>query len=130
VSGEGLGIKLPYTRSNKEGYFAQVETELDKARTNLMMLLMTSKGERPMMPTYGSDLKKLLFSQNIEGAVDIEFEDAVVNATSIWMKSVAITDVNVSRDPINNPYQAEIKVTFELTNIPDSEQELDLQIEV
>tara|TARA_B110000305_G_C19181620_1_gene512284 strand:+ start:29 stop:421 length:393 start_codon:yes stop_codon:yes gene_type:complete len=130
MSGDGLGIKLPYTRSNKDGYFAQVETELDKARTNLMMLLMTSKGERPMMPTYGSDLKKLLFSQNIEGAVDIEFEDAVVDATATWMKSVVITDVKINRDPINNPYQAEIKVTFELTNLPDSEQELDLQIEV
>ena len=46
------------------------------------------------------------------------------------MKSVAITSVKIERDPINNPYQAEIKVTFELTNLPDSEQELDLQIEV
>ena len=71
MSGDGLGIKLPYTRSEKEGYFAQVETELDRAQVNLTMLLMTSKGERPMMPTYGSDLKKLLFSQNTEGAVQI-----------------------------------------------------------
>jgi phage baseplate assembly protein W len=130
VSGDGLGIKLPYTRSEKEGYFAQVETELDRAQVNLTMLLMTSKGERPMMPTYGSDLKKLLFSQNTEGAVDIQFEDAIVDATGTWMKSVIITDVVIDRDPVNNPYQAEIKVKFELTNLPDSEQELDLQIEI
>ena len=130
MSGDGLGIKLPYTRSEKEGYFAQVETELDRAQVNLTMLLMTSKGERPMMPTYGSDLKKLLFSQNTEGAVDIQFEDAIVDATGTWMKSVIITDVVIDRDPVNNPYQAEIKVKFELTNLPDSEQELDLQIEI
>lgn len=130
MSGSGLGIKLPYTRSEKEGYFAQVETELDRARVNLTMLLMTSKGERPMMPTYGSDLKKLLFSQNTEGAVDIQFEDAIVDATGTWMKGVIITDVVIDRDPVNNPYQAEIKVKFELTNLPDSEQELDLQIEI
>ena len=130
MSGDGLGITLPYTRSEKEGYFAQVETELDRARVNLTMLLMTSKGERPMMPTYGSDLKKLLFSQNTEGAVDIQFEDAIVDATGTWMKSVIITDVVIDRDPVNNPYQAEIKVKFELTNLPDSEQELDLQIEI
>ena len=83
-----------------------------------------------MMPTYGSDLKKLLFSQNTEGAVDIQFEDAIVDATGTWMKSVIITDVIIDRDPVNNPYQAEIKVKFELTNLPDSEQELDLQIEI
>lgn len=130
MSGDGLGIQLPYTRSEKEGYFAQVETELDRARVNLTMLLMTSKGERPMMPTYGSDLKKLLFSQNTEGAVDLQFEDAIVDATGTWMKSVIITDVIINRDPVNNPYQAEIKVKFELTNLPDSEQELDLQIEI
>ena len=67
MSGVGLGIKIPYTRDDQFGYFAQVETDLEKARTNLKMLLMTSKGERPMMPTYGSDLKKILFSQNTEG---------------------------------------------------------------
>lgn len=130
MSEVGLGIKIPYTRDDKFGYFAQVETDLEKARTNLKMLLMTSKGERPMMPTYGSDLKKILFSQNTEGAVDLEFEDAVVSATSTWMPSVIITNVGVDRDPINNPYQATIKIQFELSNIPDSEQTIDLQLEI
>ena len=83
-----------------------------------------------MRPTYGSELKKLLFSQNTEGAVDLEFEDAIVEATSIWMPSVIITDVQIDRDLINNPYQAEIKVFWELSNLPDSQMELDLQIEV
>lgn len=128
--GTGLGIFIPYTKSEKDGYFRQVETELERANVNLKMLLMTSKGERPMMPTYGSDLKKLLFSQNTEGAVDLEFEDAIVEATSIWMPSVIITDVQIDRDLINNPYQAEIKVFWELSNLPDSQMELDLQIEV
>lgn len=128
--GTGLGIFIPYTKSEKDGYFRQVETELERAKVNLKMLLMTSKGERPMMPTYGSDLKKLLFSQNTEGAVDLEFEDAIVDATSIWMPSVIITDVQIDRDLINNPYQAEIKVFWELSNLPDSQMELDLQIEV
>ena len=128
--GSGLGISIPYTKSEKDGYFRQVETELERARVNLTMLLMTSKGERPMMPTYGSDLKKLLFSQNTEGAVDLEFEDAVVEATSIWMPSVIITDVQINRDLINNPYQADIKIFWELSNLPDSEMEIDLQIEV
>ena len=128
--GTGLGIFIPYTKSEKDGYFRQVETELERAKVNLKMLLMTSKGERPMMPTYGSDLKKLLFSQNTEGAVDLEFEDAIVEATSIWMPSVIITDVQIDRDLITNPYQAEIKVFWELSNLPDSQMELDLQIEV
>ena len=84
-----------------------------------------------MMPTYGSDLKKILFSQNTEGSVDLEFEDAVISATtSTWMPSVIITNVGVDRDPINNPYQATIKIQFELSNIPDSEQTLDLQLEI
>ena len=130
MSGVGLGIKIPYTRDDQFGYFAQVETDLEKARTNLKMLLMTSKGERPMMPTYGSDLKKILFSQNTEGAVDLEFEDAVISATSTWMPSVIISNVSVDRDPINNPYQATIIIQFELSNIPDSEQTLDLQLEI
>ena len=82
-----------------------------------------------MMPTYGSDLRHLLFSQNTESGSNIELEDAVRNAVAVWMSKVQIDDVFISRDFVNSPYTASISISFSLKTIPDSQQELELTIE-
>ena len=103
---------------------------LERARTNLAFLLMTAKGERPMMPTYGSDLRALLFNPNTPDYVDELFEDAVKDAAETWMSEVNILSVVTTRDLENNPYVATLNITFSLSNIPDSEQELEIKVEV
>ena len=155
ITKQPLGIRIPYRRDNFNGYYEQVTSDMEHARTNLMMLLLTSKGERPMMPTYGSDLRYLLFSQNTESGSYIELEDAVRSAAAVWMPTIQIDDVFIFRDTINNPdvdyryetkngrktassssgdsgispYTANITITFSLKTIPDSQQELELTIE-
>ena len=155
ITKQPLGIRIPYRRDNFNGYYEQVTSDMEHAKTNLMMLLLTSKGERPMMPTYGSDLRHLLFSQNTESGSNIELEDAVRSAVSIWMPTIQVDDVFIFRDTIDtpdleyryetkngrtrgmssggdsgtSPYTANITITFSLKTIPDSQQELELTIE-
>ena len=64
---------------------------------------MTAKGERPMMPTYGSDLRELLFEPNMDDHIDDLFEDSVKEATAVWMPEAMILYVRVERDLINTP---------------------------
>ena len=92
------------------------------------MLLMTAKGERPMMPTYESDLHEVIFENNTEGVPDDLLEDAVKDATDTWMKEVRIVSVISDRDLVNKPETVTLKIKFELTNIPDSRQQLLLDI--
>ena len=121
---------LPYSRGETDGFFAQTYSMLDRARTNLSFLLMTAKGERPMMPTYGSDLRALLFNPNTPDYVDELFEDAVKDAAEIWMSEVNISSVVTTRDLENSPYVAALSITFSLSIIPDSEQTIEITVEV
>ena len=125
-----VGITLPYSRGEGDGFFAQTYSMLERARTNLAFLLMTAKGERPMMPTYGSDLRALLFNPNTPDYVDELFEDAVKDAAETWMSEVNILSVVTTRDLENTPYVATLNIAFSLSNIPDSEQELEIKVEV
>jgi phage baseplate assembly protein W len=122
-----LGIKMPY-RGGGGGYFLQTHSDMERALTNLKMLLMTAKGERPMMPTYGSDLRELLFEPNMEEHTDELFEDAVKETTAVWMPEAIISYVKVERDLINTPNNATLRIGFSVTSIPYSEQILTLEI--
>lgn len=91
---------------------------------------MTAKGERPMMPEYGSDLRSIIFNPNTQDFLDEIIEDAVKDAASTYMKEVIINTVAVKRDLENNPYQATVDINFSINIIPDSEQTINLNIEV
>jgi phage baseplate assembly protein W len=122
-----LGIKLPY-RKGSGGYFVQTHSDMERALTNLKMLLMTARGERPMMPTYGSELREILFEPNMEEHTDELFEDAVRETTSMWMPEVVIKYVKVERDLINTPSAATLHIGFIVSSIPNSDQILTIEI--
>ena len=94
--------------------------------TNLRMLLMTAKGERPMMPSYGSDLREIIFESNTEGYTDDLLDDAVKDAVDSWMPEVNIISVETMREYTTEPNQVTVKIKFSLKAIPDSTQQLTL----
>ena len=81
-----------------------------------------------MMPTYGSDLKKHLFSPNVDEYVDDIFHEAVTSATEMWMSEVTIYEVSVDRNINDYPNQATINISFSIKDIPESQEELTLEI--
>ena len=83
-----------------------------------------------MMPTYGSDLRSIIFSPNTEDFLDEIIEDAIKDASEIWMPEVIIENVKTDRDLENNPYTASIEITFSINIIPDSEQTINITVEV
>ena len=125
-----VGITLPYTRGETDGFFKQTYSLLERAKTNLMFLLLTAKGERPMMPTYGSDLRAIIFNPNTKDFLDEIIEDAIKDATELWMPEVIIENVQTTRDLENNPYTANVEIVFSINIIPDSSQTINLNVEV
>ena len=121
-----LGIKIPYARGQR-GFFDQTYSDIERAHTNLKMLLMTAKGERPMMPTYGSDLRSLLFNP-AETEYDELLKEAVYDATEKWMPEVIITDVEVERNLSTAPNTAILKIKFSINSIPDSYEIMELEV--
>jgi hypothetical protein len=55
-----IGVSLPF---NAEGVFNPTYTSTDQIRANLINFILTNKGERPLNTTYGSDIRKYLFSE-------------------------------------------------------------------
>jgi len=55
-----IGVSLPF---NADGVFNPTYTSTDQMRANLINFILTNKGERPLNATYGSDIRKYLFSE-------------------------------------------------------------------
>jgi len=89
-----IGIALPFGpgRSN----FKLNYTTLDQARTNIVNLLLTDKGERFMQPQFGTNLKRFLFEPNtrdLQALVKTDITDAV----KFWLPYVNLGEVKVTR---------------------------------
>tara|TARA_R110002012_G_scaffold321237_1_gene548276 strand:- start:1016 stop:1423 length:408 start_codon:yes stop_codon:yes gene_type:complete len=64
-----IGVAFPLDDINM---FEGTDTVKEQAKTNLINLLLTNKGERPMLPKYGIGLKKLLFENEIDTELLVE----------------------------------------------------------
>ena len=53
-----VGISIPF---NGGGVFKSTLSTQTQIKSNLINLLLTSKGERPFNPQFGSNFKRLLF---------------------------------------------------------------------
>lgn len=122
-----VGIIMPYN-SGDNGYFEQTYSDMERALINIRMLLQTARGERPMMPTYGSELREILFDPNTEEITNQLFKSAVEEACQMWMPEADIINVTPERNLDEYPNQVVLKITFSLVTIPDSIQTLELEV--
>ena len=109
-----LGLTLPIQRGNS-GYFNQAFTALIQARSSLINLLLTAKGERIFQPTFGCGIHGLVFEQltpEIEGNITSAIQEAV----QIWMPFVILKNIQVAQNiDLNN---IGIVITFGIKTNP------------
>ena len=87
-------VKLPLRRSSLNG-FAMNRTLLNTAKQNLKMLILTSPGERVMVPNYGVGLKNYLFS-NFTPDVIATIQNKIREQVRIYMPAVKINNIIVN----------------------------------
>ena len=73
----GIGIN---TTSNTGGAFAVNYTTLNQAKSNLINLILTKKGERLMQPEFGCDIWRILFEPIINGQIEQRIEASILDA--------------------------------------------------
>lgn len=106
-----IGITLPIQIGNTA--FNQSFTTDEQARSNLLNLLLTEKGERIMQPEFGSGLHKVLFEQNddyIADTITAVIEDEVGK----WLPYIGIDNIDIQ----NNGNQLSVFVVFKVMNKP------------
>jgi len=64
----------------------------DSYSANLLLLLLTQKGERYYMPEYGTNLLKYIFEPNDQLTAN-QVEDEIRNTVSLYLPEIKITSV-------------------------------------
>tara|TARA_B110000285_G_C15085172_1_gene595788 strand:- start:125 stop:556 length:432 start_codon:yes stop_codon:yes gene_type:complete len=109
-----LGIALPFGPGQSS--FKLNYTTLDQAKTNIINLLLTHKGERFMQPDFGTNLRRFLFRQNTESLAD-DIRDDLSEAIKFWLPYVKAESIDIDRSVQNiEQYTIHISITFSVTN--------------
>lgn len=111
---KALGILLPLRRGNT-GYFNQGRDLLTQAKSNLINLILTKKGERVMQPDFGCDVHRLVFEAITDDNL-ANIKGSIQSAVKTWLPYLEITDVKITKDEDHNTVYAVLK--FGLTNNP------------
>jgi len=109
-----IGIALPFGsgRSN----FKLNYTTLDQARTNIVNLLLTHKGERYMQPDFGTNLRRFVFRPNTK-SLESDIKRELLNAIKFWLPFVNIDSINVDRNIQNiDQYIINVSITFSVVD--------------
>ena len=109
----GLGVFLPFNGSH--GLFTTTYTTRDQAVSNLKNLLLTVKGERILLPTFGTDLVRLLFEPNTD-VIKQNVNDVITQPVNYWLPYINIVDITTKtwEDDANLDHTIDIKITFQI----------------
>lgn len=95
-----IGINFPFIESNKGYYLDMTTTDAEDVRASLMHLLLTNKGERFMMPEFGSDLLKYIFEPN--DTITITDLKININTTvSKYIPNLQIDDIIINNSDLS-----------------------------
>ena len=106
----GIGIALPF--GSGVSNFKLNYTTLDQARTNIVNLLLTHKGERFMQPDFGTNLRRFLFQPNTSRLED-EIKAEIQETIAFWLPFVKVQQITVDRSIENiDQYKINVSITF------------------
>jgi hypothetical protein len=111
-----IGVSIPFvgsTISGSDAVFPSTYTSTEQIRSNLINFMLTNKGERYLNPNYGSNLRRYVFQNMIEG--DIPNPNVYPTTNNTNGISTAYADMNIST--LQTALQQEIQNNFPQLNI-------------
>jgi phage baseplate assembly protein W len=81
---------------NAEQWNFNLGTNLDVLRSSVKMLLITTKGERIMQPTYGTLLRRVVFEPSTDSISTI-VQQEITDALALFEPRVALQSFNIQR---------------------------------
>lgn len=113
LSDVAVGITYPFS-SNGGSLFTLNYTTKDQAVSNLKNLLLTRKGERYMLPTFGSRIPDFLFEQITDETL-ASLESSISADIAFWLPYINIVSISVTQNERNANLIA-IKIDFQVGN--------------
>ena len=108
-----VGIRFPF---NNDGVFYSTYTTKEQAKSNLLNLLMTDRGERINELEFGIGIKRLIFEQDIDkDLLKIRIEEGIDR----YIPMIQLTDLKINQ-PLNE-HTVKIILTYRLLSNYDSD---------
>ena len=126
----GLSPKLPLILDKEDGY-ALNKTLKDIVKQNMKNLMLTTPGERIMLPNFGVGIRNFLFSQG--GDIQHELRNKIFSQVETYLPFVEVEGVSfssASEDPAQENIVEEIlyvRIVYRIVPI-DVQEILELSI--
>ena len=120
----GIGPKLPVVVSKSEGCIGPNITLAENTKQNLKNLLLTSPGERVMIPDFGVGIRNFLF-ENESNEVVAELQNRIASQVSTYMPMLTLVDLGVDIEE----HVLNIRVVYGISGILSNDI-LDLSLDV
>lgn len=124
----GYAPRLPLRVDEVDGPYGLITSQVELARQNFKMLLLTIPGERMMNPNYGVGLKQYLFESNTP-ATHAAINDRIVSQVRRYMNYIQLNKIDFSApedSPDLFPYTLSVSINF---SIPSLQTSTTLQID-
>ena len=114
-SSVGVGVEVPFTG---KAVFNTTYTTREAIKSNIVNYFLTNKGERYLNPTFGSDIRLLLF-ENITVETTEEVKSRILKDITSYFPRVKPTQFEVTGDPDRNTFRVYLKYKIVNSNIDD-----------
>jgi phage baseplate assembly protein W len=109
-----VGVSLPF---NGNIAFNSVYSTIEQVRSNLIDYVLTNKGERPLNPRYGSNLRKYLFSnitdQSIPENMGInDLKSMLTTNIQLQFPQIKVIDLTIAPSPDTNIVNISLTYSF------------------
>jgi hypothetical protein len=88
-----LGLQYPLVKT-PQGLMA-MNSGVDQIKADMLQLLLTNPGERVMLPTYGVNLRKLIFEPN-DTTLEAAARSMIIDALEMWEPRVVIQQIEIT----------------------------------
>ena len=120
-----IGLELPLTHT-QNGFFNRTKTALEQTKSNIKNLLLTNKGERLGNPTFGTNLRSLVFTQE-NTDLESRVEEEIRAAMGEFLPFVSITNIETNFSD-RNMSTAIVSLRFALNIDLTAEEDLTLDL--
>ena len=105
-----MGIKYPFRTDDFQHFFVDANnTQMEKARSEIMHIVFTPKGQRIRNPEFGTDLIKFIFDPNEEVTWEA-VKNEVSESVGRWAKNITLNNIQVVK---NEEDESEIYVRLD-----------------
>ena len=115
---QGLGPELPLNRDHRFGNYSLITSYKDEVKQNFKNLLLTSPGERMMVPDFGVGIRNFLFNPRPQAVTMLR--QRITTQVSKYMPYITINkivfDENKREDELNT-HMLSVIIDYEVTSL-------------